>query len=428
MTVWDFDLPDNLTFLPEMNCYGLPVDERPFYRMAHRHRTVLNRVPYNQRGEVAPGLAPVVEGDGFDWSGWDKRFGPLLDGSAFGDLPRKGVPLEVFYLPLNENWPTPIGPNYNGDFWADKAFPASYRSAFVAASRRFAEHLDAKKWRRTTFLGFLNNKVDFKAGPKGWNGGSSPWLLDEPASFQDFWALRYFGSAFREGVAAARPRVAPLAFRADISRPQWQRDALDGLLDYNVVGSEFRGRSRMVLDRKRREGQLALEYGTANAIEESNVQGAAWCLDAWSLGLDGVIPWQTIGKAESWQAGDELALFYPARERIDRGPSASIRLKAFRRGQQDVEYLALLAALEGEPRWAIGSKVREALELAGEPGKSTPEDAGSVGYAKVRSPDLRALRDRVGRVLSDAKAKPAEGGLGWSPRQDAGGAARAPAR
>ena len=44
-----------------------------------------------------------------DWSAWDRRFGPLLDGSAFADLPRKGVPLECFYLPLHENWPEPDG-------------------------------------------------------------------------------------------------------------------------------------------------------------------------------------------------------------------------------------------------------------------------------------------------------------------------------
>jgi len=353
LLVRDFALPDALTFLPEMNCYGLPDDERAYYRLGHRHRTVVNRVPYSQRGEVTPGFAPKGDVDHFDWSAWDARFGPLFDGSAFADLPRKGVPLDLFYLPMHENWPTPIDPNYNGDYWADRALTDSYRRAFVAASRRFAEHLTAKGWDRTIFLGFLNNKVDFKSGARGWKGGTSPWLLDEPASFQDFWALRYFAAAFQEGVAAARSggkSAAKLAFRADISRPEWQRDSLDGLLDYNVVGSEVRNRPRLLLDRKRTQGQLVLEYSTANAVEDGNVHGAAWCIDAWSLGLDGVIPWQTIGRAESWKTGDELALLYPPRPGVDAGPVPSIRLKAYRRGQQDVEYLAMLGAIEGEPR------------------------------------------------------------------------------
>src|SRR5262249_12473129 len=43
LTVWDFTLPDHLSFLPEMNCYDLPADERSYYRLSHKHRTVLNR-------------------------------------------------------------------------------------------------------------------------------------------------------------------------------------------------------------------------------------------------------------------------------------------------------------------------------------------------------------------------------------------------
>ncbi len=57
LRVWDFTLPDQLSFLPEMNSYGLPDNERDYYRLAHRHRTVLNRLPYYQNGRVADGCA-----------------------------------------------------------------------------------------------------------------------------------------------------------------------------------------------------------------------------------------------------------------------------------------------------------------------------------------------------------------------------------
>ena len=122
LVVWDFTLPDHLSFLPEMNCYDLPENERDYYRLAHRHRTVLNRVPYHQNGHVPPGCAPVSDRrrQSLDWSAWDRRFGPLLDGSAFADLPRKNVPVDCFYLPLHENWPSPMEGNYNGDYWADR--------------------------------------------------------------------------------------------------------------------------------------------------------------------------------------------------------------------------------------------------------------------------------------------------------------------
>jgi lysophospholipase L1-like esterase len=403
--VWNFTLADGLSFLPEMNCYGLPDNERDYYRLAHRHRTVLNKVPYHQSGSVDPGCAPKWDGSKLDWSAWDKRFGAYFDGTAFADLPRKGVPIDGFYLPLHENWPTPIEPNYNGNYWADRAFAPEYRRALVEVSKQFAEHFHAQGWNDTLFQFFLNGKNDYKR--RGWSRGSSPWLLDEPSNFQDYWALRYFGAAFHEGVAAA-PGKAKLVFRADISRPQWQRDALDGLLDYNVVGGAMREYPRMVADRKQAEGQIVIEYAGTNKIEDANMQAAGWCVDAWTRGADGVEPWQTVGTGNSWQNADELSLFYPARA-ADAGPIPSVRLKAYRRGQQDVEYLTLLSQLKQEPRWALGERVRQDLGLAGSKrgtGFTGGEDAGVIDFARLKPQDLWALRVRLGKVLSDAKPEP----------------------
>src|SRR5207245_2785732 len=115
-----------------------------------------------------------------DTLAWDRRFGAYFDGSAFDDLPRKGVPLECYYLPLHENWPTPVAGHYNGGYWADTAFDAAYRRNFVAASRQFAEHVAEKGWTDTLFQCLLNNKVDYKRN--GWSRTSSPWLLDEPGN------------------------------------------------------------------------------------------------------------------------------------------------------------------------------------------------------------------------------------------------------
>jgi lysophospholipase L1-like esterase len=399
LKVWDFTLPDSLSFLPEMNCYGLPEKERDYYRLAHKHRTILNRVPYHHDGSVDPGCAPRWDGRRLEWTEWDKRFGPYFDGSAFDDLPRRGVPIERFYLPLHENWPSPIEPNYNGGYWADRAFTDSYRSAFVSASRQFTEHMNVQGWNDTLFQCFFNGKNNFKA--RGWSRGSSPWLLDEPASFQDFWALRYFGIAFHEGVNQAAPGRAKMVFRCDVSRPEWQRDALDGLLDDNVVGGALRKYSRLVFDRKRANGEIVLEYGGTNPIEASNVQPVGWSLDAWSIGADGVLPWQTVGTDQSWTKADELALFYPVRAGLGAEPLPSIRLKAYRRGQQDVEYLTWLARVTNEPRWAIGKNVRETLRLAAERQSAGGDDAGRMNYSRLKPQDLWALRVRVGQAVSN---------------------------
>ncbi len=362
LRVWDFTLPDHLSFLAEMNAYGLPASERDYYRAAHRHRTVMNVVPYSQRGEVTPGWGPGWNGELVDFLKWDRRFGPYFDGTAFADLPRKGVPVDCFYLPLHENWPTPINGHYNGGYWADQSFDAIHRRNFVSASRQFAEHANEKGWTDTLFQCFLNNKVDYKRN--GWSRGSSPWLLDEPQSFQDFWALRYFAHAFHEGAGSVAGK-AKLVFRADISRPMWQRDSLDGLLDYSVVNSDWRHYRRMVLDRQRANGDIVLEYGTPNEIGRSNLQAVAWCIDAWALGADGVIPWLAVGSHDAWKKAETTSLFYPPNRLGEVGPIPSARLKAYLRGEQDVEYLTLLSQIMNEPRWSVGKQVRELLRLTG---------------------------------------------------------------
>ncbi|HEY2249818.1 MAG TPA: DNRLRE domain-containing protein [Planctomycetaceae bacterium] len=407
LEVWDFTLPDHLSFLPEMNCYGLPDNERGYYRLAHRHRTVLNRVPYTQNGKMEPGCAPRWDGQRLNWKEWDKRFGPYFDGTAFADLPRKGVPLECFYLPLHENWPSPIEANYNGSYWADQAFRPGYREAFVEASRQIAEHFSQQSWRDTLFHFFLNGKSNYKAN--GWSRGSSPWLLDEPANFQDYWALRYFGEAFHDGVRQAGSG-AKLIYRCDISRPEWQRDALDHVLDYNVVaGGAFLKYHKRVLERKQQFGQIVVCYGSTNDIVQSNVQPAAWSVDSWLDGVDGVLPWQTIGNDASWANADTLSLFYPGGPAGLKEPVASARLKAYTRGQQDVEYLTLLARVEKQSQQELAPRVREILPLPRSregTGFAGGEDAGRVDYGKIRPQDLWALRVRVGKLLSAAHPAP----------------------
>jgi hypothetical protein len=225
--------------------------------------------------------------------------------------------------------------------------------------------------------------------------------------------LRYFGEAFHEGTAKSLGKSDPrpkLSFRCDISRPQWQRDALDHVLNYNVVNAgSLRRYHRLVTDRKQRFGQIVLDYGSTNAIEQSNVQPLGWCLDSWCLGSDGVVPWQTVGNVQSWKQADPLALFYPGTPVGHGRPLPSIRLKAYRRGQQDVEYLVLLARLLKEPAWAIGETVRRELGLMGQrrgTGLTDGEDAGIVDYVALLPETVWGVRVRVARTLSNMRPMP----------------------
>jgi hypothetical protein len=395
--VWNFTLPDRLSFIPQMNAYSLPNHEREYYRLAHENRTTLNWLPYGWTGKIKSG--PRISGDGsWDWTAWDAEFGPLFDGSAFADTRRGAIPIEAFYLPLNENWPMDEDRHFKGGYWIETAYDDEYWREFRDAAGQFARHFAEKKWTEPVFEFYLNNKIYFKRDRDNrWDACSAPWILDEPVNTQDFWALRRFGLEFARGVAA-HPG-AHLSFRADISRPEWQRDLLDGVTGTEVVSGVFRTYRDRVIDRARKFANQVYVYGSANKIGTSNIMPAAWCVETWALGADGVVPWQTIGKKDAWTKPDELSLFYPTPE----GPMQSVRLKSFRAGQQLTEYLTMYTALSGQDRDQVGAAV------LGEPGlraslrKKNEIEAGSSMFGPEAHDTLAALRLRLGAWL-DAKA------------------------
>jgi hypothetical protein len=400
LEVWDFALPDRLSFVPQMNAYGLPDEqETAYYRMAHQHRSCLNCLRYSWQGKVADGCAPrIATGNSWDWAAWDKRFGPLLSGSAFADLPRGSIPVDNFYLPLNENWPMDHQRAYRGGYWIEKAYPDSYWAEFREASRRFARHIADRGWADTIFEFYLNNKVYFKAERGSWSKCSAPWIFDEPVNTQDFWALRRFGREF----LAATGGASNLVFRCDISRPEWQRDLLDGICGEEVVSGALRAYRDRILARQARYGQRVLLYGSPNPIGTPNLQCSAWCLDAWCLGADGVVPWNTIGTSGSWTEPDATCLFYPT----EKGPLPSLRLKAFCHGQQMVEYLVIFTQLSGHDRQSVAEALHRELRLDGLLRKTSDDDAGTMRYDLLTPESLERVRIRLGSWI--AAQKPAD--------------------
>ena len=408
--VWDFTLPDHLSFVPEMNAYGLPDsanEELAWYRLAHEHRINLNVLRYGWNGRVADGCAPEKRGDGWDWQAWDARFGPLLDGTAFQDLPRAGVPVDAFYLPLNEHWPADVHRHFKGGYWIEQAFDETYWKAFSDISREFADHAVARGWTKTWLQFYLNNKVYFKEQSGKWSSVSAPWCFDEPVNTQDFWALRRYGQEFNR----VTRRVAPnLIFRCDISRPEWQRDLLDGVTGMEVISGSLRPYRERIARRQTYYGTLVTMYGTTAPPTEFPLQPVAWCLDAWCLGADGVLPWQTIGNKQSWEKPDPLSLFYPARDSKDPTVSPSLRVKSYREGQQLVEYLTIYTRATGQTRTAVAEAVIDFLGLEANLKKKNNEDAGTLEYNPAVAGKLVELRERLGAFLHE-KHPPAEAQL-----------------
>ncbi|WP_395740201.1 hypothetical protein [Prosthecobacter sp.] len=400
LMVWNFTLPDRLSFLPQMNAYGLPGQVRDYYRLTHEHRTTLNQLPYGWTGRLDE-PKPEIRKDGtWDWKAYDEAFGPLLDGSAFAGLPRAGTPVEAWYLMLNENWPMNHEAHFRGGYWIENAFDAAYWDEFRHASAEVARHFEEKGWTEPMIEFFLNNKVYFKKDD--WRKCSAAWVFDEPVQTQDFWALRRYGMEFWKAVEPWSK--VHLCYRADISRPQWQRDLLDDCVNVEVVSGALRTWWPRVLRRAQQHGNLYYMYGSASPAGAATWANAAWCVESWSLGADGVVPWNTIGDTASWQKPTETSVLYPAAQ----GPVPSLRLKSFLAGQQLVEYLTQYTAVSGHSRAEVMAAVRELPGLSAVLVKRSEADAGRSQFGAETHEALKSLRLRLGSWLNAQAPAPRE--------------------
>ena len=285
-----------------------------------------------QRRRRTTGCAPAWDGKRLDWSAWDRRFGPLLRRLGLRRPAAQGRSRSsASTCRCYENWPTPIEGNYNGDYWADRAFTRAYRRDLRRGRRGSSPSTSTREgWDDTLFQCFLNGKVDFKRERlvarvvplAARRAGELPGLLGPPL-LRPRPSTR--GSRRPPGRAEAglprRHLPAPVAARRARRPARLQRRRRGACGRYR----------RMVLDRK--DGPAARSSSSTAAATRSrtsNVQPAAWSLDAWSLGADGVLPWQTIGTADSWKKADELSLFYPGRggERPRRSPRSASRRTA----------------------------------------------------------------------------------------------------
>jgi hypothetical protein len=127
----------------------------------------------------------------------------------------------------------------------------------------------------------------------------------------------------------------------------------------------------------------------------------AWCWRVWLNGGDGVLPWNAVSGAQAWERAEPLTVFYPGSKFGRNEPYASLRLKAYRRGQQDIEYLLLLARKRGWDREAAAHAAAEELKLSGDVRQADEEDAGAIRFDNLKDADLEAVRMRVARALAE---------------------------
>lgn len=420
INVLPYAIPKQATFFCEMNGYGLPDHVNEYdavQRVAYDHRVHANILHYSHNTAAAGARKSntdmrlrsgrrmdnkrydsVVPGDTTAfWDDFVEAFGPHLDGSLFSDGHRGPIPSPGFYLTFHESWPLNCRPFFNGDPDAFKAFTGrpEYSQTYVNIMQDFAKLARSKGWTQTAFQVYFNNKGSLTETTK------APWILDEPASFWDYRALKYYGELTDRGRAAA-PEM-KINYRIDISRPEFARGQLDGRRDLWIVAtSAFQNYRRLVTDRIDRDQLTAWVYGSSNHVHESNRNIQAWALDAWQDGATGIVPWQTINKTGSaLKQADQLGLFI-----FDKDASGatvirhSLRLKAFREAQQLIEHLNLLRQKSGWSDTQTRDFLQQHITLNAAVQKTNDDDAGTTSYGRLTADSLDSLRQATTELLS----------------------------
>ncbi|MGE3182325.1 MAG: hypothetical protein AB7N71_11900, partial [Phycisphaerae bacterium] len=334
-----------------------------FHRAAHRHRLTFAPIPYRTSGDVFAGFIPKIDLSAsqprVDWDDWQRRFGGLFDGAAFRGLPRDGVPLNHFTLPIFENWPmyyrfaladklAPLAAKYHYRTtrtelvrsvranpraetymrWPfESAFSQEYVAGLAAMCGEFAEKIRAANWNETSFdIVPLN-------GPAG-NRPVSWWQMYEPVVHDDELGLRFLlqsvGSDSRESM--------PIRRHAVIGWPERVRTSLAGNVEIAELHDAFLNAHTLVAS----QPEIFPEIWTYFRENEPEIGWSKLLSRGWTdriAGAHGAVIQESLGLRKDWEKANEKAILLPPLQAGGISPVVTGRLKTLRQLQQDMEWV-----------------------------------------------------------------------------------------
>lgn len=311
-----------------------------YYRCVREHRGLFSNLGVGHAGTFDRIYGPPLRGRGRekcldDWTWFDRHYGPLLDGSAFG-VPAAGAPRPR--RPAEPLWGvyTPINPAWPADYlWWGRP---GYQVEFTRCVRQFDRHFRDKNWTRTRPYFFFNHKKRYR-----W----FEWDGDEPKHAKDD---RYFLEMGRLLRGAVGDSPVPWVFRMDASwRMKDHFERLAGLVDFWVCGGFARWYPEQIA-RVAARGDVVWTYGGTPGIGEASAALLEAVLRAWARGLGGHCRWLTTAPGDDpWFActGCETALLYPGERFGVAGPIPSARLKLQRNALQDLALIDARARRRG---------------------------------------------------------------------------------
>lgn len=428
--VRDIVMPDELSFIVEMNAYGHNDNINIFhetYRLCHKHRLSYNPLGY---GHTRPGTNTTPKLNNadkpedlkiVDWSTYDNFYGPLFSGEIAKDLPRKGVPASHFYLPFHDAWPYSLQKsapklfegrvalgakpdkekkekylqwvNYLAvnDLMIADHFNQDWRKALEVVATQFREHFKTKGWTKTKMQIFNNHKYYFP------NGSQSLWTMDEPQYGRDYHALNYM---YKMQDEALSKEGITTQIRTDVSRPASMGDKMDDTRSYDkteglyVVSSAISSERHLLEDILATSKSAVWWYGGGTGAETDPLAVNALFLSRWSMGASGGMPvYMVEGGSNKWTETDPLRVLRYHEE--SKMPVASFRMKAYRRGQQDIELYNLLSKKPGFNRHHINKLFEKEISLKQVTISKGPEDPGYTTFEGLDSVSFDRIREKV---------------------------------
>ena len=350
LDVWDFALPQESSLPGDVWNDSMrnmpPEEEREYYQLAQQHRFLPLVYGYRPKINVENGKVAL------DWTEYDKRLAPYLDGSAFTEQygywgPGYGVPVHHMMLPFNIE----RSEGNKGSAWP-LALPAEgrtpeYEAVWKETARQVREHLDSKPaWRKVNKIAFLNG-------------------LDESYSEAAYEKMIYYGRILHEAMGRdwfqyridggySPEAMEKLSQEVDLwvcHTVDYDKDFAD-LVRPKGVETWFYG--PMIYEQKRNSGIGSNTLLDVDLLVNRGIGWAGWKYQTgwveWEFDFNAYAAWYEAEnyKSDRFSYNGSGQMIYRGVVMGYREPIPSIRLKAMRRGLQDYEYFQLLAGKEGK--------------------------------------------------------------------------------
>jgi len=349
--------------------------ERAYHRLAREHHCSFVQIPCSRDGECAEPFGPRLSRKSGDvqvasWVAWDERFSELMDGSAFVSDGERKRPIPYCILPLSANWPMLLHDGYLGRKWNGRGirsgtlvfvgpstqlqdcFSGDYWSSFSDVTRNFAAHFTKNDWDSTVAHIWLNGVPSHVAGEL-----SLPWSLGNPRFRDDFLALQAYARRIAVDSASVwRPGAS--RFRVNIASAVNLQKYGRGFFDLLCVSDQDAHGWSALRSRVADSGETLWFQIDELPSGNSCLSAAALAVTSFLEGADGFSIRKTTGSVDDWRRLTPESVLYCGAYLDQTKPFSSLRLKALRRAEQDIEWLRMLQSETGWSREQLAEFAR----------------------------------------------------------------------